>query len=229
MAFLALLLCLLFAFTASEPGSHPLRGSPRWLQSHIPALSPSFDFTRSPGVPALQVQHETISGPSRPLNLTSWLDWFTALVEYRNTTLTAINYSSAVYDSPASAYVRRLFIQPQAMIHDRYLYSLADGYTVDRYLDDLSTRYGGIEAVLLWHSYPNIGVDARSQFDMLRSLPGYPKQVQAMVSRFHARNVKVLLPYNPWDTGQHTQLPPSLSPSLGLRTHSRPPRSVSLR
>jgi iron(II)-dependent oxidoreductase len=55
--------------------------------------------------------------------------------------------------------------------------------------------------VLLWHSYPNIGVDSRNQFDMLRSLPGYPHGLQAMVRRFHERDVRVLLPYNPWDQG----------------------------
>ena len=124
------------------------------------------------------------------------------MIEYRHSTLTAINYSSAVYDSPASAWIRRAFIQPQAMIHDRYLYNPNTGYTVDRYLDDLLVRYGGIDAVLLWPTYPNIGVDPRNQFDMIRSLPGYPTQVRAMVDRFHARSVRVLLPFNPWDTGQ---------------------------
>ena len=50
------------------------------------------------------------------------------------------------------------------MIHDKYLYDRASGnWTVSKLLDDLAARYGGVDSVLLWHSYPNIGVDDRSQ------------------------------------------------------------------
>ena len=65
------------------------------------------------------------------------------------------------------------FIQPQMMVHDRYFYDpVAGKYTVDRYLDDLETRYGGIDAVLIWATYPNMGIDDRNQLDMVRSMPG---------------------------------------------------------
>ena len=93
----------------------------------------------------------------------------------------------------------------QTMLHDRYLFDESkergggEGWTVDTYLDDLEQRYGGVDSVLLWHSYPNIGVDDRNQFDMLDSLPGGRDGVRRLVAAFHARGVRVLLPYNPWD------------------------------
>ena len=196
-----LLLFLFFATVCASTAQLPLHGSIEWLSSHLPDLSSSSSTHIPSSQVHLQIQHETISGPPIPRNMTSWYDWITALIDYRHTALNALSYNSSHYDSPASTFIRRLFIQPQAMIHDRYLYSPDTGYTVDRYLDDVTARYGGIDAVLLWHSYPNIGVDARNQFDMLRSLPGYPTQVKAAVDRFHARGVRVLLPFNPWDTG----------------------------
>ena len=53
------------------------------------------------------------------------------------------------------------------------LFNISKGqWTVDKYLDDLVARYGGVDAVLLWQGYPNIGVDDRNQYDLLRSLPG---------------------------------------------------------
>ena len=60
------------------------------------------------------------------------------------------------------------FIQPQMMVHDRYFYDpVAGRYTVDRYLDDLEKRYGGIDAVLIWPTYPNMGIDDRNQHEMV--------------------------------------------------------------
>eukprot|EP01052_Picozoa_sp_SAG31_P034829 SAG31_NODE_4122_length_3562_cov_4.035230_2_plen_92_part_00 len=59
------------------------------------------------------------------------------------------------------------------MLHDRYLYDRsANNWTVDRYLDDLETRYGGIDSVLVWQYYPNSGLDDRNNFDMISNLPG---------------------------------------------------------
>ena len=33
-------------------------------------------------------------------------------------------------------------------------------------------RYGGVDSLLLWQGYPNIGLDDKNQFEMTESLPG---------------------------------------------------------
>eukprot|EP01051_Picozoa_sp_SAG22_P022194 SAG22_NODE_5222_length_1059_cov_0.814583_1_plen_79_part_10 len=79
------------------------------------------------------------------------------------------------------------------MIHDRYLYDRASGkWTVDRFLDDLIDRYGGVVSVLLWQGYPNVGADPRNVFDLMRSLPGGISGLRAMVDDFHTRGVRVV-------------------------------------
>jgi gamma-glutamyl hercynylcysteine S-oxide synthase len=72
---------------------------------------------------------------------------------------------------------------------------------VDRYLDDLEQRYGGIDSVLIWSTYPNMGIDNRNQLDMVRSMPGGVAGVKQMVADFHRRGVRVLFPMMMWDQG----------------------------
>lgn len=59
-------------------------------------------------------------------------------------------------------------------------------------------RYGGIDCVLLWQSYTNLGVDEKNQIDLIRVLPGGVPGVTAMVADFHALGVTVLFPWNHW-------------------------------
>jgi hypothetical protein len=69
-------------------------------------------------------------------------------------------YDDAQYRRPELRWTQRDFVQTQAMVEDRYLYDPAtQRYTVPRFLDDLRQRYGGIDSVLLWPVYPNIGID----------------------------------------------------------------------
>ncbi|HWM75078.1 MAG TPA: PfkB family carbohydrate kinase [Nocardioides sp.] len=57
--------------------------------------------------------------------------------------------------------------------------------------------FGGLDAVVLWHAYPVIGIDERNQFDWYRHVPGLADLVEGL----HDRGVRVFLDYNPWDVG----------------------------
>jgi formylglycine-generating enzyme required for sulfatase activity len=113
-----------------------------------------------------------------------------------------IGYDPARYLKPELQWAQSSFIQPQMMVQDRYFYDPVQGkYTVDRYLDDLDKRYGGIDAVLIWATYPNMGIDDRNQMDMVRSMPGGIDGVKQMVADFHRHGVRVLFPMMMWDQG----------------------------
>ncbi|WP_336964552.1 formylglycine-generating enzyme family protein [Sphingobium aquiterrae] len=128
--------------------------------------------------------------------------WYDGVKAWRDEQRDRIAFDDRHYREAALAWTRSAFIQTQAMMEDRYLYDpIARRWTVDRFLDDLKDRYGGIDAVLLWPSYPNIGVDDRNQLDMLLSMPGGAAGIKAMVADFHRRGVRVLFPYMLWDRG----------------------------
>ena len=141
-------------------------------------------------------------GGQRPVSDASFRDWLDYLRTWRREHLVRMGYDGSQYERPEFRWTQSSFVQPQMMIHDRYFYDAAAGhYTVDRFLADLKTRYGGIDSVLLWPTYPNLGVDDRNQFELVRDLPGGIAGVKAMVEEFHRRGVRVLFPYNPWDRG----------------------------
>jgi len=130
--------------------------------------------------------------------------WLLDLEHWRTERRIRVGYDGSRYSLPALQWTQSSFIQPQMMVQDRYLYDPVTGkYTVDRYLDDLEKRYGGIDAVLVWATYPNMGIDDRNQHDMVRSMPGGVAGVQQMVADFHRRGVRVLFPMMMWDQGTH--------------------------
>jgi formylglycine-generating enzyme required for sulfatase activity len=146
-----------------------------------------------------QPQNEEIPGPPDPSQFTSWL---ADIQHWRQERLIRIGYSGSEYARPEFQWTQSSFMQPQMMVEDRYIYDpVAGKYTVDRYLDDLEKRYGGIDSVLVWHTYPNIGLDDRNQNDLLRDMPGGVAGLKQMVDDFHRRGVRVLFPIMLWDQG----------------------------
>ncbi len=149
--------------------------------------------------------------------------WLKAMRAWRREQLARMNYDGSQYLREDLAWTQRDFIQPQSMVEERYLYDPATRkYTVDRFLDDLDRRYGGIDSVLLWPVYPNIGIDNRNQWDLLRDMPGGTPALKAMVGDFHRRGVRVLFPTMPWDNGTrdvgmtHSQATARLMAEIGV-------------
>ena len=132
-----------------------------------------------------------------PANQSVQAAWLAELYAQRAAQRASVKYTTEVYDNylPWSP---SLHIAPQVHVFDRFLYNPAlatanpaDGWTVERFLDDFDERYGGVDGVLLWGTYPNLGVDERSQFDLVGDVPGGLAALKDVVARFHARGVRV--------------------------------------
>lgn len=122
------------------------------------------------------------------------------MLDLRHKVLDGMNYDDKLYTQDRTHWTLTNFIQPQVMIHDKYLYDRdTNTYTIDKFINDVNKRYNGIDSILLWQAYPNLGLDARNQFEMLNDLPN--GGLEYLVKEFHKRNVKVFIPYNPWDVG----------------------------
>ena len=155
---------------------------------------------KAPGWPFAEIGHWRIDVG------TSADAWLAAVRAWRHEHLIRIGYDDANYRRPELTWAQRNIVHTQMMVEDRYFYDpVAQKYTVDRYLDDLEARFGGIDSVLIWYVYPNIGIDDRNQFDLARDLPGGIEGLRGAVADFHHRGVRVFLPTMPWDNGTRPQ------------------------
>jgi len=159
-----------------------------FTSSHLPAQDTAY--------PAVDAQ---IPGPASTADRQKWFD---DLRHWREERLDRIGFNDANSRRPELAWTQRNFVCAQMMIEERDFFDRDKStYSVDRYLDRLEKEFGGADSVLIWDTFPNLGVDDRNQFDRLRDMPGGLAAVKQMVADFHRRGVRVLFPETPWDRG----------------------------
>jgi gamma-glutamyl hercynylcysteine S-oxide synthase len=150
-------------------------------------------------------------GPADPSETASWL---AGLQAWRTERRHQLRFDDSDYTRPELDWTKRVYSQVQLLVWDRSIYDPdSRQYTVDRFLSETERRIGPIDAVLVWHVYPNLGVDDRNQFDLLRDLPGGLPALKKVVEDFHRHNVKVFFPFLVWDTGTREE---AASPSVAL-------------
>ena len=147
----------------------------------------------------LKETQQQIYGPADTAQISAW----EKQIEYwRTTQKSEMDYKGTHYVDKTVQWVRKDFIQTQMMVQERDFYDpKTNSYTVDKYLDSIASKYGGLNSVLIWPTYPNMGIDSRNEFDWIKCMPGGLTGVKEMVAQFHRRGVRVLFPYNPWDIG----------------------------
>ena len=84
-----------------------------------------------------------------------WDAWFDRMLEWRHACRAAIRYDGSVYEEPTLRWTQTSYMQPQMHLFDRFFYNeTTREYTPLRWLQDLKARFGGIDAALLWPTYP---------------------------------------------------------------------------
>jgi iron(II)-dependent oxidoreductase len=127
-----------------------------------------------------------------------WEAWHAAMLRER-----ADDYHDAETDW-SDATFRQLFL----FMYDESFYDRAHGrYRTNELIDRWMSMFGRVDSVLLWHAYPRLGFDRRTQFDFYRDMPGGIARLRQQVTdAFHAHGVRVFLDYNPWAEGSYEEL-----------------------
>jgi iron(II)-dependent oxidoreductase len=142
-----------------------------------------------------------LSGPNQlllagPVTADATARWMSDMRRWRSGCLADLRLNGSAFET--LHWARTAYMQPLAMTFDRLVYdATTHSYTASKYLNSLRKQYGGIDSVLLWPTYTNIGADDRNQFELVEALPGGISDVRAFVNALHAAGVHVLWPYNP--------------------------------
>lgn len=130
--------------------------------------------------------------------------WRAALARWRSEARTRLGHDDGIYRIPGAQWAQRAYAVAQVWLWDELLFDAeAHRFTPDRFLADATERLGGLDAVVLWHAYPVIGLDDRNQWDYYRQVPG----LRGLVDDFHRAGLAVCVDYNPWDTGTRRGAP----------------------
>jgi formylglycine-generating enzyme len=127
----------------------------------------------------------------------TWPRWRDALTRWRSEARTRHGYDDSLYRRSEQRWTLRCFATAVVWLWDELLYDRDLGrLTPEVLLRDGRERFGGYDAVVLWHAYPVLGLDDRNQWDYYRDVPGLVE----LVAHLQRAGVAVFVDYNPWDT-----------------------------
>ena len=127
-----------------------------------------------------------------------WDAWRASLQRWREEARSRYSDHTARYSTPEGAWSSRCYVVAQIWLWDELLYDFAGRrFTPERLVADADARFGGFDGVVLWHAYPDIGIDERNQWDFYREVPG----LEELVGSLKAQGLRVFCDFNPWDTG----------------------------
>jgi hypothetical protein len=138
----------------------------------------------------------------------AWTDWHRAMLDERRFALDEAKVDLDAYADPSMDWSDGTFRQFFLFMYDTSFYDRRAGrYRTAELLERWTALFGRADSVLLWHAYPRLGFDSRTQFDFYRDMPGGLDRLRTQVSdELHARHVRVFIAYNPWDAGTYDEL-----------------------
>ena len=105
-----------------------------------------------------------------------------------------------LYGQPEQGWYKDTVLQCFAYAYSRECFDYdSNMFDIGKLLSQ-GSQFGGYDAVILWHQYPRLGVDERSQWDFFEDFPGGLNGIRGIADELRQKGVRLLLPYKPWDS-----------------------------
>lgn len=107
-------------------------------------------------------------------------------------------FNNKLYERKDLAWIRHAYTMHLMMAWEKNYYS-DSSYHYTEFLAHKKKLYGGDDIFTIWPTWPVLGLDQRSQWDLMKDLPGGIKKQNELASVSHAMGTKYFISYNPWD------------------------------
>ncbi len=105
----------------------------------------------------------------------------------------------SIYDREELKWYRKTILQHFTYMFGKEAFDYnTNKFKLDSLLED-GEEFGGYDSILLWHQYPRLGVDERTQWEFFDDFPGGRAEIKRISELANKRGVKVFLPFKPWD------------------------------
>ena len=140
--------------------------------------------------------YQLIEAPSAPAK---WTAWRSELRAWKDSTLRSLNHTGENYRKNEYKWAATAYSTFFLMANERSLYDENGNYAIKNCLKKYEENYGGVDVVVLWPTYPQLGFDNRSQYEFYRNLPGGMAGLKQLCNELHQMGKKLMIAYNPWD------------------------------
>lgn len=129
-------------------------------------------------------------------------DWYAALKKcFREKMLYEVShFNNALYERRDLDYIKHSYTMHLMMAWEKNYYNAKDGeYKLSEFLENKKELYGGDDIFTIWPTWPVLGLDQRTQWNLMEDLPGGIVKQKELAALAHYLGTKYFISYNPWD------------------------------
>jgi formylglycine-generating enzyme required for sulfatase activity len=108
------------------------------------------------------------------------------------------SFNKKLYERKDLEYIRHSYTMHLMMAWEKNYYS-DSSYHYKEFLENKRKLYGGDDIFTIWPTWPVLGLDQRTQWNLMEDLPGGIAKQKELSSLSHSMGTKYFISYNPWD------------------------------
>jgi len=110
------------------------------------------------------------------------------------------DFDNSLYKRKDLSYIRHAYTMHLMMAWEKNYYNADDSsYKLKEFLQRMKSLYGGDDIFTIWPTWPVLGLDQRTQWNLMEDLPGGLKKQKELSELCHSMGAKYFISYNPWD------------------------------